>query len=200
MNNGGTLEYGIVNIAGGNDLSETGLISTTAISAAATAANVVYSNTSRSNLPYRVVEIIQSTQATAGTWITAPTLVQGVGGNAATAVAMHASGSAPIFACRAWAVFNGTTAGTNAPTAGGNITSITRNAAGSYTANITNALPDANYSVAGTASSGSLALGARTLTVIEGTKTATSFSFFIVYSGAPTTGQDNTEISFQIFR
>ena len=82
MNNAGTLEKAVINLAGGNDLSETGVISTTAISAAATSANVFYSNAARSNLAYRVVRRIDSTQATAGTWVTSPSLVQGVGGQA----------------------------------------------------------------------------------------------------------------------
>lgn len=78
----GVQELAVVNAAGGNDLSETGLISTTAISAAATAANVVYSTTARTNVPYRVVEYVESTQAVAGTWATAPSTVQGYGGQA----------------------------------------------------------------------------------------------------------------------
>jgi len=86
MNNGGTIEYAVVNLAGGNDLSETGLISTTAISSSATANNVFYSNTARTSLPYRVVGLINSTQATAGIWATAPTQVQGIGGNAAQSI------------------------------------------------------------------------------------------------------------------
>lgn len=86
LNNAGTIELAVVNIAGGNDLSETGLISTTAISAAATAANVVYSTTARTNVAYRVIGLIRSTQATAGTWATAPSLVQGMGGNALDAM------------------------------------------------------------------------------------------------------------------
>lgn len=55
------------------------------------------------------------------------------------------SGSPPVFGARAWCVFDGTLAGTNAPTAGGNVTSVTRNGAGDYTINFTVALPDANY-------------------------------------------------------
>lgn len=86
MNIGGTLEKAIVNLAGGNDLSEAGVISTTAISAAATAANVFYSTTARTNVPYRVVRSITSTQATAGQWATTPSLVQGQGGQALTAM------------------------------------------------------------------------------------------------------------------
>lgn len=82
INNAGTIEVAVVNIAGGNDLSETGLISTTAISAAATANNVFYSTTARTSVAYRVVGYIDSTQATAGTWATAPSTVQGFGGQA----------------------------------------------------------------------------------------------------------------------
>jgi hypothetical protein len=82
INNAGTLERAVVNLAGGNDLTETGLISTTAITSGATSANVFYSTTARSSVAYRVVRIITSTQATAGTWVTTPTLVQGYGGNA----------------------------------------------------------------------------------------------------------------------
>ena len=49
------------------------------------------------------------------------------------------------YGCRAWVNFNGT--GTVAIRASGNVTSITDNGTGSYTVNITNAMPDANYSV-----------------------------------------------------
>ena len=86
LNNAGTMELAAVNIAGGNDLSETGLISTTAINASATSATTVYSNTARTNVPYRVLGIVDSTQATAGTWATAPSLVQAVGGQALAAM------------------------------------------------------------------------------------------------------------------
>jgi hypothetical protein len=86
LNNAGTIELAVVNIAGGNDLTETGLISTTAISAAATSASVVYSTTARTSVAYRVLGYVESTQATAGTWATAPSTVQGVGGQALAAM------------------------------------------------------------------------------------------------------------------
>jgi hypothetical protein len=82
IDNAGTVELAVVNIAGGNSLDETALISTTAISAAATANNVIYSTTARTNVPFRVVGYIESTQATAGTWATAPSTIQGAGGDA----------------------------------------------------------------------------------------------------------------------
>ena len=57
------------------------------------------------------------------------------------------SGSAPIFGARAWCRFNGTTTGTNAPTAGGNVSTVARNSAGVYTINFTTAMDDANYCI-----------------------------------------------------
>jgi len=53
------------------------------------------------------------------------------------------SGSAPIYAARAWVNFNGTS--TVAIRASGNVSSITDNGAGDYTVNFTTAMPDANY-------------------------------------------------------
>jgi hypothetical protein len=86
LDNAGTVELAVVNIAGGNNLDETTLISTTAISAGATSASVVYSTTARTSLPFRVVGYIESTQATAGTWATAPSTIQGQGGQALAAM------------------------------------------------------------------------------------------------------------------
>jgi hypothetical protein len=62
--------------------------------------------------------------------------------------ALNASGSAPIYACRAWVNFNGT--GTVAIRASGNVSSITDNGTGDYTVNFTTAMPDANYSAVAT--------------------------------------------------
>jgi hypothetical protein len=53
--------------------------------------------------------------------------------------------------CRAWVNFNGT--GTVAIRASFNVSSITDNGAGDYTVNFTNALPNADYSVGGSARS-----------------------------------------------
>jgi hypothetical protein len=61
--------------------------------------------------------------------------------------ALNASGSAPIYACRAWVNFDGT--GTPAIRASGNVSSITDNGTGTYTLNFTTAMADANYSVVG---------------------------------------------------
>ena len=61
--------------------------------------------------------------------------------------ATNASGSAPIYSCRAWCNFDGT--GTPAIRASGNVSSITDNGTGDYTVNFTTAMPDANYSAVG---------------------------------------------------
>lgn len=88
IDNSGTVELAVVNISGGNQLDETNLISTTAEggAGAADSANVIYSTTARTSVPYRVVGFIDSTQITAGTWATAPSTIQGVGGQALTAL------------------------------------------------------------------------------------------------------------------
>ena len=86
INNAGTIELAVSNISGGVNLTETGVISTTAISSSATSASTVYSTTGRSNVAYRVIGYIESTQATAGTWATAPSTIQGEGGQALTAM------------------------------------------------------------------------------------------------------------------
>jgi hypothetical protein len=52
---------------------------------------------------------------------------------------------ATAYGCRAWATF---TPSTGTILASGNMTSITRNSAGNYTANFTNAMPDENYAMA----------------------------------------------------
>lgn len=64
------------------------------------------------------------------------------------------SGSAPVYGCRAWCNFDGTLTGTNAPRAGGNVASVTRNSVGDYTINFTTAMQDANYSVSGSVTKG----------------------------------------------
>lgn len=89
------------------------------------------------------------------------------------------SGSAPMFVCRAWVLFNGTrdttgavsTANTNRQIlASGNVSSVTRVATGTYSVNFTTAMPDANFAAFATCSSVSsvarnLAAGVNTRTV-----------------------------------
>ncbi len=85
--NAGVMELAIVNIASGKDLSEEGVITTIVLDAASDSAGVIYSAAARAGVPYRVVGGIAGTQAVPGTWVTALTLVQGIGGKALTKAA-----------------------------------------------------------------------------------------------------------------
>jgi len=81
--NGGSPVAGVINLAGGTQLDETNLVSPISISSGATSANTFYSASAVTGpTSYRVLGVVTSTQATAGTWATAPTSVQGVGGQA----------------------------------------------------------------------------------------------------------------------
>ena len=84
------------------------------------------------------------------TFATPLPLLQGGTGNTSgnvvssqVADALNATGSAPLFACRAWVNFDGTS--TVAIRASGNVSSITDNGTGNYTVNFTTALTDGNY-------------------------------------------------------
>jgi hypothetical protein len=79
--------------------------------------------------------------------------------------ALNATGSAPIYACRAWVNFNGQ--GTVAIRASGNVSSITDNGVGDYTINFTTAMPDANYCVIGM-SSANIQTGTNPVTLLPG--------------------------------
>jgi hypothetical protein len=62
---------------------------------------------------------------------------------AQTTGVIAATGSAPMYACRAWVNFQGS--GTVTVRGSGNVSSITDNGAGDYTINFTTAMPDVNY-------------------------------------------------------
>jgi len=59
----------------------------------------------------------------------------------------NATGTAPVYACRAWVNFDGT--GTVSIRDSGNVSSITDNGTGDYTVNFATAMPDNNYVVSG---------------------------------------------------
>lgn len=80
IDNAGTVELAVCNLKGCPNLDETTLISTTAMSASASSTGVIYSTTARTGVPFRVVGFVDITEATAGTWATPPTKVQGAGG------------------------------------------------------------------------------------------------------------------------
>jgi hypothetical protein len=110
--------------------------------------------------------------------------------------ALNATGSAPVYACRAWVNFNGT--GTVAIRASGNVTSITDNGTGTYTVNFTTAMPDANYAVS--------AFARRSTTsapvyVGQGsTQTQTASAVQITVAATAANIEDSDNISVAVFR
>lgn len=106
-----------------------------------------------------------------------------------TLTQFNASGSAPVYACRAWCNFNGT--GTVAIRASGNVSSITDNGTGDYTVNFTTAMPDADYafsSLTGSTLAGSDGFGARvkadpTTTALRVLSTYGNTAYDIAYFG-----------------
>lgn len=79
----------------------------------------------------------------AGTVTIAPNNVQFAANHAGIKTALNASGSAPIYACRAWINFN-SNSGNPTIRDSGNISSITDQGAGNYDLNLTTAMPDVN--------------------------------------------------------
>jgi hypothetical protein len=63
---------------------------------------------------------------------------------------LNVTGAAPMYACRAWVNYNGSSP---AIRASGNVSSVTKNGTGNYTINFSTAMPDANYT--GVVSAGS---------------------------------------------
>ena len=65
--------------------------------------------------------------------------------------AFNATGTAPVYACRAWCNFDGTGTDPITPNGAGNISSITKSSTGVYVINFTTSMPSTNYSIMGTA-------------------------------------------------
>ena len=119
----GTLSYGNINL-GGNLI---GGIASQALAAAGT-------NNSAIMTP------LSTAQAITGQ--------VGVANAAPVKTALNASGSAPIYGCRAWVNFNGSTGAINAS---GNVSSVNKSTPGTFTINFTTAMPHANYVLTGSA-------------------------------------------------
>jgi hypothetical protein len=97
--------------------------------------------------------------------------------------------------CRAWVNFNGTS-GSVAIRTSFNVSSITRNAAGQYNVNFTNAMPDANFVVSGSATRPDRVQNE--IFGIYGTQTTTYALVQIKNDGG--TIEDSPEIGVAVFR
>jgi hypothetical protein len=117
-----------------------------------------------------------------------------------TLAQFNASGSAPVFAARAWVNFNGT--GTVAIRASGNVSSITDNSTGNYTVNFTTAMPDANYAAMLTAGQGTangLDDASRNLRPVTTGFTTTSYQFGVT-NAADNAFADANIVEVAVFR
>ena len=106
----------------------------------------------------------------------------------------NASGSAPVYAARAWVNFNGT--GTVAIRGSGNVSSITDNGVGQYTVNFTTAMSDANYCATSTANPNGY-LGAYAGTSDQGFLAG---SFRVDIRDADNTNTDSNYVFCSVFR
>lgn len=110
------------------------------------------------------------------------------------------SGSAPVFGARAWCVFNGTTAGTNAPLAGGNVDSVTRNGVGDYTINFSIAMQDTNFGLQAIANT----YGAGGKNVVSeygpSSRAVGSIRIQVSSAGGASAASDSNVISVSVFR
>ena len=113
----------------------------------------------------------------------------GVANSSLVMTALNASGSAPIYACRAWVNFDGSS---GAVRASGNVTSVSRTATGTYTINLTTAMADANYSAIATCDSVSSTPNLTTLAT-------SSFGINTRYASS-NTSQDKTIVTAAVFR
>ena len=109
-----------------------------------------------------------------------------------TLTQFNASGSAPVYAARAWVNFNGT--GTVAIRASGNVSSITDNGTGDYTVNFTTAMPDVNYAVSATGGRSGSSFGL----YLQGIATTTTLP--ISTRSLAGAAEDSSEIQIAVFR
>jgi hypothetical protein len=86
-----------------------------------------------------VVELATNAEAATGTDTTRAITPSSLFGG------LNATGTAPIYACRAWVSFDGT--GTVSILGSGNVSSVTDTGVGSYIPNLTTAMSDTNYAV-----------------------------------------------------
>ena len=113
-----------------------------------------------------------------------------------TLTLLNASGSAPVYACRAWVNFNGT--GTVAIRASGNVSSITDNGTGIYTVNFSAAMPDTNYCAVGSLIGGTTSWIGTSIVSADNTRAKTTSSVPIITFQLYNQGGTNTQYAIDV--
>jgi len=132
------------------------------------------------------MEIATSAEAAAGADTARAITPSGLRGG------LNASGSAPVYACRAWvncAGVGGTIYGS------GNVSSVSHDAQGVWTVNFNTALPDANYAFVGTTRYDATVL---TLGQYQTTKSTTQVKIIVRNNSGTATNPD--QMSIAVFR
>ena len=135
-----------------------------------------------------------------GTVTIAPNNVTFAANHAGIKAALNASGSAGVYACRAWVNFDGTTntAGFCTIRDSGNVSTVADNGTGDYTINFATAMPDNDYVVTSVGSAGA-SQSVRTPTVVDGnTKSTTQLQ--VRYQRYDSTLSDQSNCFLAIFR
>jgi len=115
--------------------------------------------------------------------------------------ALNASGSAPIYACRAWINFDGTSGSIGTGRASGNVSGVTDNGTGDYTVTFTTAMSDANYAAVKSAAYQGANYSADYTGVVS--QTTTAFRFYTGYTSNfsnTSVVKDVTHIEVAVFR
>jgi len=160
-------------------------LATTAFVGAAVSGIPVASETTQGK-----VELATAAETATGT--DAARAVTPAGVASAIASKLNAGGAAPLYACRAWVNFSGTTMVIRGA---GNVSSITDLGVGNYRVNFTTPMPDGNYVATGVSSAGAngaTAISGVTQSSADIAYDANSFTFFT----CDTTGNDAKDPTF----
>jgi len=148
-----TAASGSATIASWNATSASDSAAIAATSASAAAASEAAAAASASSI---TIDLASQAEAEAGTnndqLMTPLRTAEAIAALAATtdvAAELNATGSAPIYAARAWVKFNAA----GGILGSGNVSSVTDNGTGDYTVNFTTAMQDTNYAVSATSGS-----------------------------------------------
>lgn len=110
--------------------------------------------------------------------------------------AFNCTGTAPVYACRAWINFDGTSGAIGTGRASGNVSSVTDNGTGDYTINFATAMPDADYAVTGAVGS----LAATGILRPQHSVVPTASALRIITVSISSTPTDYTYANISIFR
>lgn len=160
--------------------------------------NQVSNSSFPSGLPY-ATEVEAQNGSDNTKVMTALRVFQAIGqANAAPVkTALNASGSAPVYACRAWVNFFGSNVGI--VRGAGNVSSITDNGVGNYTINFTTALSGDAYATSGLCSLSGEGGSPDGITIVS--KSASALQVFTRFANQTTSGSfDPTFVEIAVFQ